>query len=129
MFGITTKVDPWQGHSHKVVLWRHILCCLSFPSQRQKYLSLIKHRINLWGVGEYLLSNFINLTSGGKDIYENEGRNLWRLIMTDYNSNIYWYRQLTRHNVYFILHCYWKNNPAKSIDTDGFLFIYWMTLI
>jgi len=30
----------------------HVSCSLSFPSQRQRYLSLVKHRINQSGVGE-----------------------------------------------------------------------------
>jgi len=34
---------------HEVVSWCHISCSLSFPSPRQKYLSLVKDGINLSG--------------------------------------------------------------------------------
>jgi len=58
MFDIMTGI-PQQELTHDkgqtprcISVMSHVSFSLSFPSQRQRYLSLVKHEINLSGVGE-----------------------------------------------------------------------------
>jgi len=39
----------------------HVSCSLSFPSQRQRYLSLVKYGINLSGVGEKTILSLVSI--------------------------------------------------------------------
>jgi len=58
MIGISQQeLTHDKGHTPRASsVTSHVLCILSFPSQRQRYLSPVKHGINLSGVGEMYMS-------------------------------------------------------------------------
>jgi len=70
MFDIMTGVSQQdlmhdKGHTPRSSsVTSHVSYSLSFPSQRQRYLSLVKRGINMSGVGEHLQKDSINLPGG-----------------------------------------------------------------
>jgi len=61
MFDIMTGISQQElthdkGHTPQgSLVASHVSCSLSFPSQRLRYRSLLKYRINLSGVEKFLL--------------------------------------------------------------------------